>query len=550
LDNQLGAWLKIKGGIVYDVMLVSPDNRIVYTVNPKHEAKYLGKPLPDPLNLAFEQGKKGLYITDVFKNEQENNAPAMLASGPAYDLEGNFAGVIVLEIDMAVLYEQLVERTDLGSTGEWYLINKDRLFISPSRFIENAVLNIKVDTENARRCFLQSGNGEENKEQGIWVFPDYRGIEVLGTHVYIPELQWGLLVEIDAAEAFAPINNLRTLSLIITMIVLALVITISFSTAQVLSKPIKALQKGAEIVGKGNLDYKVGTAEKDEIGQLSRAFDDMIGNLKKVTASRDELNLEIAERKRAEEEVRLHREHLESLVGERTAELKKANEQLQQEITERKKAENQIKASLKEKEILLQEVHHRVKNNMQIISSLFSLQSGHIKDKQALEIFKSSQNRVRSMALIHERLYQSKDLTRVDFAEYSQSLATHLFSSYGINTNVIKFYINIKDVFLDINTAIPCSLIINELVSNSLKHAFPGNKKGEIKIAANPLNENEVELMVSDNGVGLPKKVDFRKTDSLGLHLVNLLAEDQLHGDIKLDRKRGTSFSIRFKVNR
>jgi PAS domain S-box-containing protein len=218
------------------------------------------------------------------------------------------------------------------------------------------------------------------------------------------------------------------------------------------------------------------------------------------------------------------------------------------DITEKKRAEEQIKASLKEKEVLLQEVHHRVKNNMQIISSLFSLQSGHIKDKQALEIFKSSQNRVRSMALIHERLYKSKDMARVDFADYVQSLTTHLFSSYGINTNVIKLHIDIKDVSLDINTAIPCSLIINELVSNSLKHAFPTGKKGEIKISIHTKNKNEIELLVSDNGVGFPKKMDFRKTDSLGLHLVNLLAEDQLHGDIKLDRTKGAIFHIKFKV--
>jgi two-component sensor histidine kinase/CheY-like chemotaxis protein len=220
------------------------------------------------------------------------------------------------------------------------------------------------------------------------------------------------------------------------------------------------------------------------------------------------------------------------------------------QFIEHKHAEEEIRASLKEKEVLLQEVHHRVKNNMQIISSLFNLQSGRIKDKQAFEIFKSSQNRVRSMALIHERLYQSKDLTRVDFAEYSQSLTTHLFSSYGINPGIIKLHINIKDVFLDINTTIPCSLIINELVSNSLKYAFPENKKGEIKIAIHTINKNEIELIVSDNGVGLPKKMDFRKTDSLGLHLVNLLAEDQLHGEIKLDRTEGTSFHIKFKVKR
>ena len=228
--------------------------------------------------------------------------------------------------------------------------------------------------------------------------------------------------------------------------------------------------------------------------------------------------------------------------------LEKKMLELEREVAERKRAEDQIKASLREKEVLLQEVHHRVKNNMQIISSLFSLQSRHIKDKRALEIFKSSQNRVRSMAIIHERLYQSKDMARVDFAEYAQSLTGHLFSSHGINPGAVKLNLKIKDVFLDLNTAIPCGLIINELVSNSLKHAFPGENNGEIKIAMHPLNKDGMEVIVSDNGVGLPKKVDFRKTDSLGLHLVNLLAEDQLHGDIKLDRARGTSFHIRFKV--
>ena len=216
------------------------------------------------------------------------------------------------------------------------------------------------------------------------------------------------------------------------------------------------------------------------------------------------------------------------------------------DITERKRAEEQLKASLKEKEVLLQEVHHRVKNNMQIISSLFNLQAGHIKDKQAYEIFKSSQNRVRSMALIHERLYQSKDLAKVDFTEYAQSLTGHLFSSYGINPEAIKSKLKIKDVFLDINTAIPCALIINELVSNSLKHGFPGSKKGEIKIIIHPLNKNEIVLIVSDNGVGIPKEVDFKNTETLGLHLVSILVKDQLHGDIKLDRTRGTTFHIRF----
>jgi PAS domain S-box-containing protein len=219
-------------------------------------------------------------------------------------------------------------------------------------------------------------------------------------------------------------------------------------------------------------------------------------------------------------------------------------------ITERKLAEEEIRASLKEKEVLLQEVHHRVKNNMQLISSLFSLQSRRIKDKQAFEILKSSQNRIRSMGLIHEKLYKTKDFARVDFNEYVRSLTNHLFSSYGINKEAIKLNTNIKDVFLDINTAIPCGLIINELVSNSMKYGFPDGKKGEIKIAVLPLNKNKVELIVSDNGVGLPEEVEFRNTESLGLHLVTILVDGQLHGDIKLERDGGTSFHIRFKVKK
>jgi PAS domain S-box-containing protein len=220
------------------------------------------------------------------------------------------------------------------------------------------------------------------------------------------------------------------------------------------------------------------------------------------------------------------------------------------DITERKKTEEQIKASLKEKEILLQEIHHRVKNNMQIISSLLNLQSRHIKDKQSHELFKSSQNRVKSMALIHERLYQSKDFNKIDVADYVRGLINHLFITFGVNKDAILLNVKIKNIFLNVDTAIPCGLIINELVSNSLKHAFPDGKKGEIKISMHPLNKNEVELVVSDNGVGMPEEIDLKNAESLGLNLVNMLVEDQLHGEIKLETKGGTTFRFRLKIKK
>jgi two-component sensor histidine kinase len=217
------------------------------------------------------------------------------------------------------------------------------------------------------------------------------------------------------------------------------------------------------------------------------------------------------------------------------------------DITEQVRANERIKSSLREKEVLLQEIHHRVKNNLQIISSLLNLQSGYVQDPQAREIFQDSQHRIRSMALIHEKLYQSENLARVDFAEYIHSLATHLFRSYRANAQAITLKVQADDVSLDIDTAIPCGLILNELLSNALKHAFPDGRAGEIRVALDADREHRLTLKVSDNGVGFPSDQDFRNTASLGLQLVNTLV-DQLDGTIKLDRRGGTDFEITFVV--
>ena len=216
------------------------------------------------------------------------------------------------------------------------------------------------------------------------------------------------------------------------------------------------------------------------------------------------------------------------------------------DITDRKKAEEKIKASLKEKEVLLQEIHHRVKNNMQVVSSLLSLQSERIKDSQYTEMFKESQNRIRSMALVHEKLYQSENLAEINVNEYITSLVHRLFRSYEVRTDRVAVTIEVEDISLGINAAVPCGLIINELVSNSLKHAFPDKRKGGIKIKLCSVNGN-VELTVADNGVGMPEDFDFRTTDSLGLDLVCTLAEYQLDGEITVDRSEGTAFTITFK---
>jgi PAS domain S-box-containing protein len=216
------------------------------------------------------------------------------------------------------------------------------------------------------------------------------------------------------------------------------------------------------------------------------------------------------------------------------------------DITEQKQAEKKLTASLKEKEVLLKEVHHRVKNNMQVISSMLSLQSHHTTDKASRTMFQESQNRIRAMALIHEKLYTSEDLAHIDIAAYIQDLTASLFSTYTVS-NAIKVNTDITDIFLTITTAIPCGLIINELVTNALKHAFPHQQKGTITVSMTPSTKDHLILTVSDTGIGFPEGIDFRNTTTLGMQLVISLVE-QLEGTITLDRSEGTRFRIEFRT--
>ena len=215
------------------------------------------------------------------------------------------------------------------------------------------------------------------------------------------------------------------------------------------------------------------------------------------------------------------------------------------DVSERKNIELKLKNSLIEKEMLLKEIHHRVKNNLMIISSLLNIQSSYITDKESKEIFKESQNRAKSMALIHERLYQSTDLKRIDFGDYIQSLSTELFHTYVADPSIIALKTNVEDIYLDINTAIPLGLIVNELITNSLKHAFPRGMTGEIDVDFHMVKDH-YEFTVKDNGIGFPDTLDYKNTESLGMQMVNSLTE-QIDGEIELNNEKGTSFKITFK---
>jgi two-component sensor histidine kinase/HAMP domain-containing protein len=294
--------------------------------------------------------------------------------------------------------------------------------------------------------------------------------------------------------------DMITILIAIGALIFIIIATVEISISHSIIKPIIELRNAAHEIAKGNFGTKLKISSDDEIGELAVAFNTM-------------------------------------------------GDELQKSNDDRKKYEENIKKSLNEKEVLLREIHHRVKNNMQIISSLLRLQSHNMKDKTYSRLFEESQNRITSMALVHEKLYQSKDLDKIDFNAYIRDMVTGLFQSYGISTDRIKLIFDIGDVSLRINSAIPCGLVINELVTNSLKYAFPDGRKGEIKIQVYEI-DNEIEVIMSDNGIGIPEDIDFRNTGTLGLKLVSILAERQLRGTINLNRKTGTEFRIRFKEDK
>jgi PAS domain S-box-containing protein len=247
---------------------------------------------------------------------------------------------------------------------------------------------------------------------------------------------------------------------------------------------------------------------------------------------------DITERKQSEGELAQYRQHLEELVEARTREL-------QQQIADRERAEEQLKESLQEKEVLLKEIHHRVKNNLQVISSLLNLQAALLQDEHARTLFRESQHRVKTMALIHEKLYQSNTLREIDFSGYVRSLISEIYTSYQPFDSTVELVVDVMDAHLGIDAAIPCGLVVNELISNALKYAFP-QRRGTIRVTFTESSEKWYELVVCDDGIGLPSHIVLDRLNSLGLQLVKGLVEEQLGGVLELERHQGTIWRIRF----
>ena len=319
--------------------------------------------------------------------------------------------------------------------------------------------------------------------------------------------------------------QLRNTLVLLSALLFLLMITLIRVVSQIALRPLKGLMAGVEHLTAGDLTFRIPLQSEDELGRLAVSFNTMA----------DELGM--------------YHNHLQELVERQTIELKTANIILQNEIQERKRAEEQIKSSLQEKEVLLQEIHHRVKNNMAVIISLLKLQASSIPDERLRAAFKETQDRVQSMVMIHENLYRSDNFSEIPLKTYTFQVANQLIHSMQGEHGHVSLKMKVQDISLSIEQAIPFGLVLNELITNALKHGFPQGRTGEVTISLGINSKQELELMVHDNGVGIPENFDLKNPDSAGLTIISLLVENQLDGSWGVDKKDGTRFVICFPFN-
>ncbi len=378
----------------------------------------------------------------------------------------------------------IVNRVKIGNSGYAAILDKSGTYIAHK---DNSYMDQRINI--LKYNFVKQGLA--GKEGTYNYYSNQDKSQWFASVALVFQTGWIVYVSSPIQEVFAPVIKIKYLFWIGTFISLIAAFIVARGGIERLLKPVNDFGKKANLIAGGNYDVEFKKGSYKEIDDLADDFKIMVSAVK---------------------------------------------------LREKK-----LQETLREKELLLREIHHRVKNNMQVISSLLSLQSDFIKNEEDRLLLKDSQNRIKSMALVHEKLYRSEDLDKIDFEGYIKNLADELFRSYVINPDKIKLKLEVAGVYLKINNAIPCGLIINELVSNSLKYAFEDREEGEIKIKLRKVN-NMIELFISDNGIGMPEDVDFRDTESLGLQLVTSLVEHQLQGEINLDNKNGTKFLISFGV--
>lgn len=439
---------------------------------------------------AIREGEEIHYEPVYF--DKKTGEPLLIISLPVKDVRsGKTVAVLIAHIRMRYMLD-IIAKIDIGQSGIAYVLDSNGRVIShpnPSVVLKETYF----DLEN--RSSVSSGL-DSSRAVIAW------------KEMILGKVKYYIVTEIPVKEAFSYIRHSLLVTIVLSLITLIASMVLIYLLYRKIIKPVELLTLTAEAISNGDYDQKADASSTDEFSSLAGSFNFMTSKL------------------------------LENIKS------------LEENIDERKAVEKKLVLSVKEKEILLREVHHRVKNNMQVINSLLNMQIKKMHDKNDIEMVKASQMRIRSMSLIHEKLYRSESLVNIDFRQYVSDLVELLVNTYKGYSYKINFHLDIKEVMLDLDLAISCGFIINELITNALKYAFPNYEEGNIYININKKNDHHIEIVVRDDGIGIDPGIDIKNTDSIGLGLVTMLAELQLGGKIELSRDAGTVFKIFFKDRR
>lgn len=529
----------------------------------------------------FINAKKRVYVKDVYYSRYFGVQPSLAISAPIFqDVANILVGVVVIRIRLDYLNDITTDRTGLGETGEIYLINKNGYMITPSRFIDDTFLKQKVDTENARNC-LAHKEKRHIRHKEIIIFNDYRGVKVLGTHIFIREMEWGLLAEISEKEVFAPVTRLTHTMVLIFIVLFVGGTILAILISESITKPMVELHHGTEELIKGNLDYRVGTKSKDEIGQLSRAFDKMALNLKKSRQKLEEYSKGLE--KKVKEKTRELKKQLKKSEQQRIAtqnileDFDKANVKLKSEIAERKKVQQElIKArevallASKTKTEFLASMSHEIRTPMNAIigmSELLSETSLTPDQQQYVQTFRTAGENL--LNVINDILDISKveagqiELEKIDFNlnEIVEKTA-EIMAIRAHEKNLELFYLIEPDIPMDL---IGDPVRLRQVLVNLLENAIKFTEKGEVilHVDKDPQNKRHGSLLfsITDTGIGIPpakmKTIfeSFAQADSshtrkyggtgLGLTISKQLAE-LMNGRIAVESTVGEGSTFNF----
>lgn len=525
-----------KGKEIVRVDRHSGDIRVIPSaeLQPKMQRPYLqdlyktklGVPFFSKTNLNYEYGKPTLPLMTTLR-----------VGIPITSKSGQRFGAVIININFNILTQELFAQAPVNSH---FFIASDQgeyLYHANTEKISTLNSNGTGPGTNLRDDFpkinFTDGHHSKDKSQGVTtgqsVLKRTKGRGLAFQHLHFSSKGQNQYFILGAVVSHIDINAKATAfgERLITRVMIAVLILgiIILIFTKFITRPIHRLTEIADKISQGTKIIAFPAFDRDEIGSLGRSMKAMYQHMEDA------------------------RYDLQEIAETQEAMVKKRTQQLAEEVIERMQAEETVKASLKEKEVLLQEIHHRVKNNLQVVSSLLSLQAGSEPDQNIVAALNESERRVRVMARVHENLYRATDLAHINARDYLNAIAKDAKFSHGDVGAGIVIIEDIDDIILDVEHAIPIGQVVSELISNSFKYAFPNHQKGEVKISLKDIGNTTFELSVSDNGMGLPKGFVLEKSDTLGLKLVTALCGN-LHGEITVNSENGTRIGIRFSGGR